>query len=274
MISRVTQALVTVLIMLGVTMSVLAGLSTSVAAQPPSALHELVKRGTLRVGWSIWYPYVYRDSKTNELTGFAVEFINELGRTLNVKTEFMEDSTATMIAGLQAGKFDMTMPFAIALTRAQAVTFSAPFTKHGMGMMVLTKDLPKYRTWQDLDKPDKKISTTLGSNQDIVLTQQLKIKAQLLRTKAGPESVQQVLSGKADAWANNYDALHAVLKEHPELAIVPGPPFKVSEVAFMVRQGDFILADYLNLFIREQRESRNLARLIQKHGLDKAFPSE
>ena len=51
-------------------------------AQQPSTLQEIKGRQELRVGWAVIYPYIYRDPKTNELTGFAVDFMNDMGEAL------------------------------------------------------------------------------------------------------------------------------------------------------------------------------------------------
>jgi ABC-type amino acid transport substrate-binding protein len=240
--------------------------ATPGGAQSGSTLGGITKRGAIRVGWGVFYPYMYRDPKTNELTGFAVDYVTELGRDMNVKVEWVEDSWATIIAGLQAAKFDTTLPIGITLPRALAVTYSKPVARQPLGLMVLKKEVGKYKTWQDLDKADRKITTTLGANVDLIATRKFR-QAQILRVKAGPDSIQQVLTGRADAWANSYEAFALVGKEHPDLAVVPGPAFGATPIAFPVRQGDFVFRDWLNHWIDETKESGTLARLIQKHGL-------
>jgi cyclohexadienyl dehydratase len=241
------------------------------SAQTASALTEIQKRGTVRVGWGIFFPYMYRDPRSNELTGFNVEFFTELARELKVKLEWVEDSWATMIAGLQSGKFDVTL-MAVTLPRALAVTYSDPILKQPLGLMILKKEVDKYRTWHDLDKPDKRITTTLGANVDLFVTKKFR-QAQIIRVKAGPDSIAQVLTGKADAWANSYEAFALVQREHPELAVVPGPSYGATPLNLVVRQGDFVLRDWLNHFIAEVKETGVLDRLVEKYGLYKWAPS-
>ena len=59
--------------------------TASAQAQQASALQEIRDRKELRVGWAVIYPYIYRDPKTNELVGFAVDFMNDMGEALKVK---------------------------------------------------------------------------------------------------------------------------------------------------------------------------------------------
>lgn len=232
----------------------------------PSALQEIKSRGTLRVGWGVLYPYMYRDPKTNELAGFAVDFMNAMGQALNVKVEFVEDNWSTMIAGLQADKFDVTLPaLAITLPRAEVITYTRPIARQPLGLLVKSADAGKYKSWRDLDKPDIRITTTLGSNVDLYTTRLFK-KAQIIRVKGGPDSIAQVLGGKADAWANSIESFNMIVKEQPDLAIVPGV-FAASPMAMGVRQGDFIWRDWINLFVNEMESTGKLKEMIDAHGL-------
>jgi polar amino acid transport system substrate-binding protein len=256
----------TVLAALAVVFGAFAGTVRPVLGQTPSTLDQIKSRGTIRIGWGVWFPYMYRDAKTQDLTGVTVEVFGEMAKELKVKVEFVEDSWATLVAGLQAAKFDVTLPLVITPARSEVVTFTMPVTKTDIGLIVRKQDLPQYGTWQDLDKPDKKVTTTLGSAIQPVAQSKF-TRAQLLLVKAGPDSIAQVLSGRADAWANDYDALRHVLKEHASLAIVPGPALGAQEVAFAVRKGDHAFQEWINRFIAEQKASGNLLRIIAKHGL-------
>ena len=123
-------------------------------AQTPSALEEAKSRGTLKVGWGVWWPYIYRDPQTKELRGLDVDLFHELTKQMGVKLEFVEDSWATIIAGLQAKKFDVLLPLVPTPPRLQAATFSKPVFRVSHALMVQKKDVGKYQDWQDLDKPD------------------------------------------------------------------------------------------------------------------------
>jgi ABC-type amino acid transport substrate-binding protein len=242
-------------------------LAGSAGAQQPSALQEIKDRKELRVGWAAIYPYTYRDPKTNELTGFAVDFMNEMGEALGVKVVWVEDSWATMIAGLQTKKFDVTLPaMGVTLPRAEVVTFTNPVCRLPVGIIIRKKDLDKYPTLAELDQPDKKISVSLGSTSDLFATRKF-TKAQIVRLKAGPDSIAQLLAGKVDAWADPADASGKLEKEHPELVTLSGEAVGSAPMAMALRQGDFVFRDWLNLFIDVERRTGELKKLIDKHGL-------
>src|SRR4051794_25062326 len=83
------------------------------AAQAPSVLDRVHKDHVLRVGWGTWYPYIFKDPKTNKLSGFSYDLIEDLGKSMGARVEWIEDSWSTMVAGIQARKFDMTNVMAI-----------------------------------------------------------------------------------------------------------------------------------------------------------------
>jgi cyclohexadienyl dehydratase len=253
---------------LAVTVVLLAGLfSAPVKAQQPTTLSEIKERKELRIGWSVIYPYIYRDPKTNELVGFAVDFMNGMAAALNVKPVWVEDSWATMIAGLQSKKFDITLPaMGITLPRAEVVTFSDPVCRLPVGLVIQKKDAGKYSSLADLDKPEIKITVTLGSSSDLFATRKFS-QAQLIRVKQVPDSVAQLLAGKVDAWANPADASGTLEREHPELITLSPDAVGSAPMAMALRQGDFVFRDYVNLFIDQERHTGVLKKLIQKHGL-------
>ena len=107
---------------------------------------------------------------------------------------------------------------------------------------------------------------TLGSTTDGFLTKAL-VNAELVRAKDGATSVAQLLSGRADAWANGYGAFNKFSKERDDLVVVPGPVMAAVPVAFVVRQGDYHFQEWINYFITGEVLTGALDRLIDKHGL-------
>lgn len=236
-------------------------------AQQPSTLQDIKERKELRVGWAVIYPYLYRDPKTNELTGFAVDFMNDMSEALKVKVVWVEDSWATMVAGLQSKKFDVTLPaMGVTLPRAEVVTFTNPVCRLPVGIIIRKKDVEKYPNLAALDQPDKKISVSLGSSSDLFATRKF-TQAQIVRLKAGPDSIAQLLAGKVDAWADPSDASGRLEKEHPELTALNGAAVGSAPMAMALRQGDFVFREWLNLFIAEEKRTGVLKKLIDKHGL-------
>lgn len=245
----------------------LAGLSlipSARAQQAGGTLDAIQKRGSVRVGWGVIYPSLYREPGKNEPVGFYVELCQELAKSLNVKLELVEDNWSTMIAGLQANKFDMTIPLAITLPRAVSATYSKAFLRGPVGLMIRKADEGKFQKWQDMDVSGARISVTLGSNADMFVSRAFS-KAEILRAKAAPDSITQLLTGRADAWASPVESFPAVAAERKELVQLAGPPIGYSESAFAVRLGDYAWRDWLSYFTTEMIDTGAMQRLLKKY---------
>jgi ABC-type amino acid transport substrate-binding protein len=197
--------------------------SPAVLAQAvaPSAYDAMMKRGTLRVGWAPWFPYAYKDPKTGQVAGITADLMKELAASMKVELQFVEDGWGTMIAGLQADKFDMLMPMALTPPREQAATFTTPFMKVNLGVMIRAADQTKYRNWKDLDRDGTTISVAMGSN-TALYAKQMFPKARIAEMKGEPEAVTAVITGKSDAWASTYSAFSGSAPGREQLAVVPG----------------------------------------------------
>jgi len=239
------------------------------AAAQTSALDNVQKNGVLRVGWAPWFPYAFKDPKTNQVSGIAVDLIKDIAAGMKVDVQWVEDGWGTMIAGLQADKFDMLMPMAITPPRAEAATFSEPFMKTDLGLMVRTPDKGKYQSWKDLDKDGMSIAVAMGSNTALYAKQQFK-KARIVEMKGEPESVTSVITGKVNAWASTYSTFSSSAPGRNQLSIVPGEPFAYSPVALVVRKGDTAMRDRLNEFIAQGKAKGTFLAIAKKHGMSEA----
>lgn len=237
-----------------------------------SALDRIEKDKVLRVGWAVWNPYVFRDPKSNQIQGISYDLVQDLGKALGVKVEWVEDSWSTLPAGLQANKFEITNLMAITPPRALAVDFTKAVTKHGLSLIAPKGEVAKTKSWEDWDKPGIKIAVTLGANSDMFVTEKFK-KAEIVRLKTVPENVLALVSGRVNAHASTIDALKAIQKEHPEMAIVPGS-YGGSEVAFAVPKGDKKLDDRVNQFIADAKRTGRIKQLLGKYGLESSFAAE
>jgi len=234
-------------------------------AQSASGLDAVKKRGTLRIGWGVWVPYMFLDPKTRQLTGITVSLGNALAEQLGVKAEFVETSWTTMVAGLQAGQYDMTMPYIITEERSKVVTFTDPIFKSSWGLMVPESKVGNYKSWHDLNKPGMRISTTLGSSAPRFL--KLLDQAEHLMMKDGSDSIAQLLTGQADAWLSQYDAFRTAQQQHPNLAVVPGPAIGQEDVALAMSKGDESLKAAVDGVIAELKRSGKLLAMIKAYGL-------
>ena len=83
---------------------------TAAAQQIEDLWKEVQDRGVLRAGAALAPPHVMRDPKTGEYSGIFVDLVKEFGQqVLGVKVEFVDTTWDNIIAGMQAGKWDVAL---------------------------------------------------------------------------------------------------------------------------------------------------------------------
>lgn len=245
----------------------------SAQAQQTDLLEEIVKRGEIRVGTVLSAPYVMKNPKSGELEGAVVDMGARLAKGLNVKLTWVETGFDTMIAGLQAGQYDIVMTISgRGLSRAQSVWFTKPWIIGAQSFLVRKDD--HLRTREDLDKEGNVIVVTLGSQAHTLYTKtdpnffkHATVKA--LTAPALP--AQEVASGRAVAFGDGMTETGQIAKEFPEWAqsIILPETRKATGAGFIVPQGQANLLHYMDLFIDDMIQSEYVLGLADKWGMVK-----
>ena len=91
-----------------------ANAQTAPAAAPSGAsrLAEVLRRGTLRIGTTgDFNPMSFRNTGSNEYTGFDIEAMTQFAADLGVKTEWIAAEWATLVAGIAVGVLRVPSPY-------------------------------------------------------------------------------------------------------------------------------------------------------------------
>ncbi len=101
-------------------------------------LNQIKQKGTLTVAMSGEYPPFSQPSLKGGLEGFDVDIANEIGKRLGVKVNVVKTEFPSIIAGLQAGTFDLAVASQSKTPeRAKAVDFSdKPYYYDGVQLFV------------------------------------------------------------------------------------------------------------------------------------------
>ena len=71
-----------------------------------SLLDDIVKRGSIRVGMSVFKPWAFRD-KNGQYIGYEIDVAKKLADDLGVKLQLVPTAWDGIIPALQAGKMDV-----------------------------------------------------------------------------------------------------------------------------------------------------------------------
>lgn len=100
---------------------------------------ETLKEGVLTVGSDIAFPpFEYKDEQTQETVGFDIDLMNEVGKRVGLKVVFVNAVFDSLIAGLNANKFDcIVSAMTITDERAKQVDFSDPYIDSNQSLAVV-----------------------------------------------------------------------------------------------------------------------------------------
>ena len=137
-------------------------LATTLHAGAADLLDTVKQRGTLRVAMEGTYPpFNYKEN--GHLAGFEVELSNALAQKLGVKADFTTGEWSALLAGLQAGKYDVVInQVGITDKRKEAFDFSKPYTISSPQLIVRKDDKRVFKSLADLR--GKKLGVGEGTN--------------------------------------------------------------------------------------------------------------
>jgi polar amino acid transport system substrate-binding protein len=252
--------------------SAIGALLTQVPAQAAdvSLWKDIQKAGVLRCGAAVAAPYVMRDARSGEYSGYFVDLCRDFGeKVLKVKVEFVDTNWDNLVAGLQGGKWDMAMALNQTPERALAVSFSVPATDYQVSLLV-NKDNPKLanagNNLGDFDKPDVTFAVMSGTAQDKAISAVIK-QGKIMRLPGMDEVRMAVMSKRADVLVDASDTNHLFAVANPGWTkeVLPKPALAKQGVAFGVRR-DVSAADLqtLNIYLSQRRETGEIDALVDK----------
>ncbi len=249
----------------------LTGLVGSASAQEPKSLiKEIQQRGELRVGYATADPHSFKDAASGQWKGIAVEIMDEWAKELGVKHVPVDTSWETMIAGLQANKYDVAAALNRRPGRALAVTFSTPYM-NDTGTFAVNRGKVKARTFEELDQKGMKIAVVLGTAEDKSLSRIAK-NMDLVRLPDQNETRIAVQSGRAQGLFDDISGNAKFAKENKTIRlIIPASPILVEGIAYAIRRGyssDDIGA--LNIMVEDYINTAKLKAAEVKYGLPDA----
>jgi ABC-type amino acid transport substrate-binding protein len=232
-----------------------------------SSLTKASRAKELRVGWASWFPFMYRDPKTDKLTGFTVDLYEEyLGKAMAVKITWVEQPWSTMMAGLQSNRFDLVANANRTFPRLMVAEFAGPITRTGKALLTRKDKVASYPDWHVANDPKTKICVALGTSADTEVSKFLK-NADIMRVEGDPACIEALAGKRADIYATDIGNLVALAKEHSEFVLVPNSTFTQTELGIFVKQGDQIMLNWLDQFIRDIKLQGSVDELIKKYNL-------
>ncbi|MGR4890708.1 transporter substrate-binding domain-containing protein [Sphingopyxis sp. LARHCG72] len=221
----------------------------------------------MRVGTTgDFYPFSLRDTKTNGYRGYDIEVAQQLAKDLGVKLEFVQTSWPGLVAGMVSDKYDIALGgITMTLDRMKSVAFSDTFVSLGLVPLIRKEDEGKFRRWEDLDREGVTIAVELGTSSELIARATF-TKAKILAVEPPTaRSYQEVLTRRADAGINDILTYRRAAQNYPSLVVLaPERPVGALHNGIMVPQGDQVLLNWLNAWVRTRQETGFFDKLNEK----------
>ena len=187
----------------------LSGLLLSAAARAEDLLDTVKQRGSLQIALEGTFPPFDYKAPSGDLEGYDVDVAKAVAAKLGVKPVFVTTEWSGIIAGLQAGRYDVIVnQVSISPERQKALDFSPPYTYSTAQLIQRKDDTRQFKSLDDLK--GHKLGVSLGSNYNDMAKSVPGID---VKTYPGaPEYLRDLASNRIDAALNDRLMLAYLMK--------------------------------------------------------------
>jgi polar amino acid transport system substrate-binding protein len=172
------------------------GTAAAQAQSGEATIDRIRRTGVLRIAALPGeMPFFHKDLSTGAWSGVAIEMANSIASPFNAKLEYVESTYANSVLDLQANKIDLAFALNPTPQRALAIGFTHAYYMHPFGFVSRRGFAP--RTWEDLNKPEIRVVSLIGSLTDVLLARYAP-KAQVIGAKQGDDAILLIQAGRAD----------------------------------------------------------------------------
>ncbi|WP_207005132.1 transporter substrate-binding domain-containing protein [Trinickia mobilis] len=182
---------------------------TAVTAHAEDLLDQVKQRGSLRIGLEGTFPPFNSKAANGELVGYDVDIAKAVAAKLGVKPEFVTTEWSGIIAGLQAGKFDVIVnQVGVTDARKQTLDFSPAYTYSAAQLIQRKDDTRQFNSLDELK--GHKLGVGLGTNYMDMAKSVPGI--DVVTYPGAPEYLRDLAAGRIDAALNDRLMLAYLLK--------------------------------------------------------------
>lgn len=237
-----------------------APLTAFAASDPAGALERIKAKGEIRIGTEgVFVPYSYHDEK-GVLTGYDVELARAVAAKLGVRPVFIESSWDSLLAGVDAGRFDVVVNQVEANpARRQKYDFSVPYMFDHTAILVRSDD-ESIKTFEDLK--GKRAAESVTANSSRIAE---KYGATIIGVGDFSQAVELVVSRRADTTLNSELSIADFLRKKPDAPVKAVARYpQAEEMCVLIPKGSTSLKTAIDDAIEALRADGTLSKLSQK----------
>ena len=242
---------------------VLGACGSQKSSSSKSSWDEIEKSKTLKVATSgTLFPQSYHDDD-NQLTGYDVEIMKEVGKRLGLKVEFEEMSVDGMLAALKSGKVDVAGYSEKDGKNADKFLWTSPHKYSFTSMIVRQEDDSGIASLQDLK--GKKAAGAASTNY-MKIAKKLGAELVIYDNVTNDVYMNDLVSGRTDVIINDYYLQSMALTAFPDkpIKILENVYFNPTSASFSLSLDNQVLQEKINGALEDMRKDGTLTKLSEK----------
>ena len=259
--------------LLGAVTGAVALLAVSAAAQAGETFDRIMSSNKMTVGVAPWNGFVAKNPSSGEFEGLIVDDIAMLTELTGIEVELVNTTWSGLIAGLQAGKWDVIMTgMGATPERAKAVAFTEAWGFLSHVAIVPTGSEAQSRA--DLDVEGNKITVVSGTSAHR-FAERVFVNAEVASFTDTGAAVLEVMQGRAQAYVGDSISNTKRAAERDEVRLVEFAPEETewNGLNHAVRYEDQDLLAFLNTYIRVMQLRGWYGQLAEKWGMPASLAS-
>lgn len=240
------------------TSAIAAGLLASVgiagSAQAASSVWEEINSSkTLKACVTQYSPNSFKDLSGN-WKGFVPAMAADLAKTMGVKLELVETTWKTVVLDVQSSRCHVILGLTATPERALAMDFAGPIYSTIFSYAPRRGLANPPKTWEELSKPENKVSVLMGTSQEQVLMRYAP-KASRTSLQSVEDAVLAVQSNRVDFYMGAFFDILAAKAKGPALGeiVVPTPQYATPSYAGVRYDSDGRFVKFLQRWAENAR---------------------
>lgn len=256
-------------------------LSLILIAGPAFAMDKnferVMEKRELRCAYTIYPPFIIKDPNTGTFSGLFYDFLEEMGKQLNIKIVWAEEvGSDNIFHGLNTNRYDAVCAgYASTPARANGGLFTKPIV-FIPGYLYVREDESRAQNFREMNDPAYTIGTMDGEMSQIFKNAFLPNAKELSVSglTQAPERLEMIALKKADATIVEGVIGDAYMAANPGKLKPLGDPVYTLGSVVIVPHGAHDLKEYLNVAIDDMVNSGTIDRIIDQYktGPNSFFP--
>jgi polar amino acid transport system substrate-binding protein len=222
-------------------------------------LQEILDRGTVRVGVSLFEPWTM-ENDAGDLSGFEIEVADRLASDMGVKAEYKVYKWEEIIPALIEGKIDIIAGgMAITPQRALKINFSQPYADSGISLAANTSKTKHIHKLEELNSKST-IVAVVSKTAANELASRLFNNSTIKVFDTAEQVEKAILDGDVHIWVASMPQPEFLALRNPKQVDIPlAKPVLSYKAGFGVRKGEQEWLNFLNAWVTARQADKWLS---------------